>query len=96
MPLPDFPGQRRNFESKLFRAVCELLQVHKARNHSEFQVPCAPDITRARKTVLEWLRLRLLEPDTSPLELSARVPAREVFSSPALILEDIWEVMDAL
>ena len=31
MSLPDFHGPRRNFESKLFRAVSELIKVHKAR-----------------------------------------------------------------
>ena len=30
-PFQIFTDQGRNFESKLFRAVCELLQVHKAR-----------------------------------------------------------------
>ena len=32
VPLLDFTNQGRNFESKHFLAVCELLQVHKARN----------------------------------------------------------------
>ena len=30
-PFQIFMDQGRNFESKLFYAVCELLQVHKAR-----------------------------------------------------------------
>ena len=30
-PFQIFTDQGRNFESKPFRAVCELLQVHKAR-----------------------------------------------------------------
>ena len=46
----------------------------------------------ARKAVLDWLRLHLLGPGTSLLEMSARVPAVEVFTSPALIRE----AMDAL
>ena len=60
------------------------------------EVPCALDITRARKAVFDWLRFRLLGPGTSLLELSAGVPAWEVFSTPAPILEDIREAMDAL
>ena len=46
--------------------------------------------------MLDWLHLRLLGPGTSLLEMSARVPADEVFTSPALILDDIREVMYAL
>ena len=60
------------------------------------EVPCAPEITRARKAVLDWLRIRLLGPGTSLLELSARIPTREVFSCQAPIPEDIREAMDAL
>lgn len=60
------------------------------------EVPCAPDITRTRKAVLDWLCLRLLAPGTSLLEMSARVPADEVSTSPALIPNDIKEAMDAL
>ena len=60
------------------------------------EVPCALDITQARKAVLDWLHLRLLGPGTSLLEMSARVPADEVFTSPALIPDDIWEAMDAI
>ena len=44
--------------------------------------------------MLDWLNLRLLGPGTSLLEMSARVPADEVFTSPALIPDDIREVMD--
>ena len=55
-----------------------------------------PDITRARKAVLEWLRLRLLGSWTSILELSKKVPVRGLFSSPAPILEIVHEAMDAL
>ena len=43
-----------------------------------------------------WLRLRLLGPWTSLLEMSARVPADEVFTRPVLIPDDIREVMYAL
>ena len=46
--------------------------------------------------MLDWLHLRLLGPGTSLLEMSARVPADEVFTSPALIPDDIREAMDAL
>ena len=46
--------------------------------------------------MLEWLRLRLLAPGTSLLELSEKVPARKVFSIPAPIPEDILEAMDTL
>ena len=60
------------------------------------EVPCAPDITQARKVVLEWLRLRLLGPWTSLLELSEKVRSCEVFCSPTPIPEDIREAMDAL
>lgn len=49
------------------------------------EVPCTPDITRARKAVLDWLSLHFLEPRTSLLELSAGVLAREVYSSLAAI-----------
>ena len=51
---------------------------------------------RARKVVLDWLHLRLLGPGTSLLEMSARVPADQVFISPAIIQDDIREAMDAL
>ena len=44
----------------------------------------------------DWLRLGLLGPGTSLLEMSAREPADEVFTSPALIPDDIREAMDAL
>ena len=60
------------------------------------EVPCAPEITRARKAVLDWIRLRLLGPRTSLLELSAKVPTQEVFTCPAPIPNDIIEAMDAL
>ena len=60
------------------------------------EVPCAPDIMHARKAVLDWLHLRLLEPGTSLLEMSARVPTNEVFTSPGFIPDDIREAMDAL
>lgn len=33
------------------------------------EVPCAPEITRVRKAVLDWVRIRLLGPRTSLLEL---------------------------
>ena len=46
--------------------------------------------------MLEWLHLCPLGPGTYLLEMSARVPANEVFTSPALILDDIREAMDAL
>ena len=51
---------------------------------------------RAGKVVLDWFHLRLLGPGTCLLEMSARVPADEVFTSPALILDNIRETMDAL
>ena len=60
------------------------------------EVPCAPEITRARKAVLDWVRIRLLGPRTSLLELSAQIPNREVFTCPAPIPDDIREAMDAL
>ena len=60
------------------------------------EVPCAPGITQARKAVLDWLRIRLVGPGTSLLEMSAWVPAGEVFTSPAEIPDDIREAMDAL
>ena len=60
------------------------------------EVPCAPDITRAQKAVLDWIRIRLLGPGTSLLELSAQISTREVFSCQAPIPEDIQEAMDAL
>ena len=44
----------------------------------------------------DWLRLGLLGPGTSILEMSAREPADEVFTSPALIPDDIREAMYAL
>ena len=50
-------------------------------------MPYAPEITRAKKAVLDWLRLCLLGPGTSLLEMSARVPAGEVFTSPA---DELW------
>ena len=40
------------------------------------EVPCAPEITRARKAVLDWIRIRLLGPETSLLELSAKISTR--------------------
>ena len=58
-------------------------------------IPSASDITRARKVVLEWLRLGLLGPRTSLLELSEKVRSHEVFSSPPPIPKDIREAMDA-
>ena len=60
------------------------------------EVPCAPEITRARKAVLDWVRIFLLGPRTSLLELSARIPTREVFTCPEPIPDDVREVMDAL
>ena len=60
------------------------------------EVPCAPEIMRARKAVLDLIRLPLLGPGKSLLEMSARVPAWEVFTSPADIPDDIQEAMDAL
>ena len=60
------------------------------------ELPVAPDITRERKAVLEWLRLHVPGLGTSLLELSENVPAREVFSSPAPIPEDIRKAMDVL
>nr|XP_022300873.1 uncharacterized protein LOC111109077 [Crassostrea virginica] len=60
------------------------------------EVPCAPVTTRARKVVLEWLRLRLLGPGTPMLVLSEKVPSREVFSSPAPIPDNVREAMDVL
>ena len=59
-------------------------------------VPCAPEITRAQKAVLDWIRIRLLGPGTSLLELSAKISTREVFSCQAPIPEDTQEAMDAL
>ena len=46
--------------------------------------------------MLDWLHLRLLGPGTSLLEMRARLPANEVFTSPTLIPDDTREVMDAL
>ena len=60
------------------------------------EVPCAPEITRARQAVLDWIRIRHLGPGTSLLELSAQISTREVFSCQAPIPEDIQEAMDAL
>ena len=60
------------------------------------EVPCAPDITRARKAILDWLRLRLMGPGTSLLELSVKVPTQDVFTSPTFIPEDIREAIGAL
>ena len=60
------------------------------------EVPCAPEITRAQKAVLDWVRIRLLGPGNSLLELSAQISTREVFSCQAPIPEDIQEAMDAL
>ena len=60
------------------------------------EVPCAPEITGARKAVLYWIRIRLLGPGTSLLELSAQISTRAVFSCKAPIPEDIQEAMDAL
>ena len=60
------------------------------------EVPSAPEIIRAQKAVLDWIRIRLLGPGTSLLELSAQISTREVFSCQAPIPEDIQEAMDAL
>ena len=46
--------------------------------------------------MLDWLRLHLLGPRTSLLEMNARVPADEVFTRPAIIPDDIREAMDTL
>ena len=46
--------------------------------------------------MLDWIRIRLLGPGTSLLELSAQISTREVFSCQATIPEDIQEAMDAL
>ena len=59
------------------------------------EVLCTPDITRARKAVVDRLRLRLLGPGKSLLELSVEVLSREVLNSPAPIPEDIREAMHA-
>ena len=45
---------------------------------------------------MDWVRIRLLGPGNSLLELSAQISTREVFSCQAPILEDIQEAMDAL
>ena len=45
---------------------------------------------------MDWIRIRLLGPGTSLLELSAQISTREVFSCQARIPEDIQEAMDAL
>ena len=76
------------------------MRVHATETHFHplflWAVPYAPDITRARKAVQDWLRFHPLGPGTSLMEMSARVPADEVFTSSALIPDDIREVMDAL
>ena len=59
------------------------------------EVLCTTDITRARKVVVDWLRLRLLGPGTSMLEFNVEVQTREVLSSPAPIPKDIREAMHA-
>ena len=59
------------------------------------EVLCTPDITRARKAMVDWLRLRILGPGTCLLELSVEVLSREVLNSPAPIPEDIREAMHA-
>ena len=59
------------------------------------EVLCTPDITRARKAMVEWLCLRLLRPGTYLLELSVEVLTCKVLSSPAPIPEDIREAMHA-
>ena len=46
--------------------------------------------------MLDWLHLCLLGPGTSLPEMSDKVPADEVFTSPALIPDDIRGAMDAL
>lgn len=60
------------------------------------EVTCAPDITRTRKAILDWIRLPLLGPGTYLLELSAKVPTQEVLTRPASIPIDLQEAMDAL
>ena len=59
------------------------------------EVLCTPDITRARKAIVDWLPLRPRGPGTFLLELSVEVQTREVLSSPAPIPEDIREAMHA-
>ena len=92
--LPANPGSR----DTLSRCRTRKMRLHVTETHLHplflREVPCAPDIMQARKAVLDWLCLRLLGPGTSLLEVSARVPADEVFTSSALIPDDIREVMD--
>ena len=90
VPLP-LPGCR--YKTRRIRDHVTLAHLH-----SLFlrEVPCAPEITRARKAVLDWVRICLLGPGTSLLELSAQIPTREVFTCQAPIPKDIREAMDTL
>ena len=108
-PPPGEAGHRRPTRSSTRESRCPIrgcrfrtrkIKVHFSGTHLHplylREVPCAPEITRARKAVLDCLSLRLLGPGTSLLEMSARVPAGEVFTSPADIPDDVQEAIDAL
>ena len=47
--------QGRNFESKLFRAVCELLQVHKART-TLYWLSANGQVERYNRTLMDAVR----------------------------------------
>ena len=54
-PFQIFTDQGRNFESKLFRAVCELLQVHKART-TPYRPSANGQVERYNRTLMDAVR----------------------------------------
>ena len=54
-PFQIFTDQGRNFKCKLFRAVCELLQVHKART-TLYQPSANGQVERYNRTLMDEVR----------------------------------------
>ena len=54
-PFKIFKDQGRNFENKLFRAVCELLQVHKART-TPYRPSVNSQLERCNRTLMDTVR----------------------------------------
>ena len=54
-PFQIFTDQGRNFESKLFHAVCELLQVHKART-TPYRPSANGQVERYNRTLMDAVR----------------------------------------
>ena len=51
-PFQIFTDQTRNFESNLFREVCELLQVHKART-TPYRPSANSQVERCNRTLMD-------------------------------------------